>query len=135
MSTLTSIWHLFYYLYSILSRKLLFQLRKQTSAPSAFLLLSRVFFHYITTCNFLARALLPRTCDDFHRQKTLVLRIILFSFFFSIILFSLSYRSVQILSGLVRGREGVGERDGSLYAYFSFFFSKKCWERVRFPIA
>jgi len=76
---------------------------------------------------FLTLAILPQTCDDFHRQKTFVLRILSFSpisvyFFF----FLLSYRFVQLLSGLVR----------EIKCMFSFFFfSKKCWERVGFAIA
>ena len=50
----------------------------------------------------LALALLQRTCDDFHRQKTFVLMIFscspLYSYFY---FFSLSYRYVQLLSDLV----------------------------------
>jgi len=47
---------------------------------------------------FLALALLPRTCDDFQRQKTFVLWILFFTPFFLNILFSLSNHSVHILS-------------------------------------
>jgi len=79
-----------------------------------------LFKNNFTIYVFLTLAILQRTCDDFHRQKNFVLRILSFSPISVLLFILLFYRFVQLLSGLV----------GESTCILSFFFFSKNVKKV-----